>query len=560
MSKASEQIENIDVTYNLPDLPTAQHKAGLAGLLLMIKSMRRREITPVPEVLGSDISDATLRFDQDNIQALFDDLHGASLVEAKSRSRWANKRPKRVEEETDAKGKTTKRYVYEVVQPDAEFLVPFYPDGDGIWLRLWRQMVWGTLRGIPKTRRVYQERAEGRPSPEGQKCWTEMVKEERARRQGRAHTRGIASSVFVGAQDSNAERVPFRGVPHQNLLLHFWPLACLVFVPRTFAPDGEWRDAGYVVAVPEPLVLDEFLEDVQDLFGSLDPEPAGYRPRGALIDVPAEGGLEYLYHLARRRVAEREIAWSLAAVEVYHLEKRGNNIRTLAAERVLPGPTVLEDYEAIRARFFNPVYKTQRISNLLAGRPRFDGFDAPFSAYPVECFVGLRGRTPARVPFFGNDVRRTFHDIEEKLETLKGETAMPDETWDDALARRVFRMIQHYVRWKTEEKSGVKYEDFKATKGDDGRPIYPKAYREAQEKVCANAFLAMRGRRDEAFVEYFTGTICSVPQFLPQEEYVAVSQALMTDWSTVKTLSMLALSASSHFARGKAAQNEGESK
>ena len=76
--------------------------------------------------------------------------------------------------------------------------------------------------------------------------------------------------------------------------------------------------------------------------------------------------------------------------------------------------------------------------------------------------------------------------------------------------------------------------------------MYPQEYREAREKVCSDAFLAMRGRRDQEFVEYFTGTICSVPQYLSQEEYIAVARALMTDWERIKILSMLALSAHSY--------------
>jgi hypothetical protein len=40
----SSALRNAEVTlhYHLSDLPTAQHKAGLAGLLLLIESMRQR--------------------------------------------------------------------------------------------------------------------------------------------------------------------------------------------------------------------------------------------------------------------------------------------------------------------------------------------------------------------------------------------------------------------------------------------------------------------------------------------------------------------------------------
>lgn len=120
---------------------------------------------------------------------------------------------------------------------------------------------------------------------------------------------------------------------------------------------------------------------------------------------------------------------------------------------------------------------------------------------------------------------------------------MSSEEWDDQLARRVYHLIQNYVNHRTEEKSGIKYDDFKDKKDEKGKTIYPAKYTEAREKVCSDAFLAMRSRREQDFVEYFAGTICSVPQWLPEEEYVAVTRALMTEWEKVKTLSMLALSA-----------------
>jgi len=125
---------------------------------------------------------------------------------------------------------------------------------------------------------------------------------------------------------------------------------------------------------------------------------------------------------------------------------------------------------------------------------------------------------------------------------------MNEKDQDDLLARRVYRLIQAYVNYRTEKKSGKKYEDFKNNKDEKRRTIYPKEYREAREKVCSDAFLAMRGRREKDFVEYFTGTICSVPQWLPEEDYLAVSHALIAESEKVKTLAMLALSACSYLA------------
>jgi CRISPR-associated protein Cmx8 len=105
-------------------------------------------------------------------------------------------------------------------------------------------------------------------------------------------------------------------------------------------------------------------------------------------------------------------------------------------------------------------------------------------------------------------------------------------------------MVRAYVFRKTESRCGIKWEDFKDKRNAAGQLDVPEKYREAREKVCTGAFLAIRSRHSrEDFVSYFTGTICSVPQFLPESEYDALAESLLTDkWEEVKSLSMLALS------------------
>jgi CRISPR-associated protein Cmx8 len=111
------------------------------------------------------------------------------------------------------------------------------------------------------------------------------------------------------------------------------------------------------------------------------------------------------------------------------------------------------------------------------------------------------------------------------------------------LATRVHEMVRAYVMRRTERRSPIKWEEFKETT-DEGRK---KAYRLAREKVCTDAFLAMRSRRArEEFRDYFVGTICAVPQYLPEGDYRDIAGALATDrWEEVRSLAMLALSAHS---------------
>ena len=121
---------------------------------------------------------------------------------------------------------------------------------------------------------------------------------------------------------------------------------------------------------------------------------------------------------------------------------------------------------------------------------------------------------------------------------------------DQDLMERVYSLVRSYVFRKTETKSGIKWDDFKGNRVVDPstgkeRLDVPEKYRETREKVCTDSFLRLRAcHAREDFVSYFTGTICSVPHYLPEVEYQAVAQAILNEerWEDVKALAMLALS------------------
>lgn len=554
MDNGSE--EKIVLEYDLYSLPTAQHKAGLAGLILMIDSMKRRKMPNTPELVECTPNRAKIVFTKESMQAIFDDLYDASWIEVESKSKWSGKKHKNIIEidiETkDGKSKKEKRYIYDDFRPICKFLQTYYPDGDGIWLHLWRDMLWNTLRGKPLTRNVYKERAGETPtskkrvSSEAKDFLDGINKEKKYKERGKEYPESIASSAFIGAQDVSAEKIPFQGEVRHNFLLHFWTIVILVFIPRILDVKGVFNDRGFVLVIPEPSNLKKFVEDIKQLLKKLECEKSGYRPKTSIIYVPEEGGLEYLYNIARLKIENLDVSSFLNAVEIYQIEKRGNKISILSVERILSDPRILENYDTLRKQTKNPLFKVQGIKNLLQNKPWYSEMKSIFNNYPWEFFIRKKGETPVMIPFFGNDSRKKFEAIEKQVEILKeGGIPMNEELKDDQLAIRVYKLIQSYVFKKTEERSGIKYDDFKDNKDEKGRTIYPPKFIEDREKVCSGSFLAMRCRRENDFVEYFISTICSVPQWLPEEEYLSVSQALLTDWEKVKTLSMLALSANS---------------
>ena len=127
---------------------------------------------------------------------------------------------------------------------------------------------------------------------------------------------------------------------------------------------------------------------------------------------------------------------------------------------------------------------------------------------------------------------------------------MPEKTESKPLADRIYQVVRTFVMVRTERKCGIAWDQFKDRKITDptsGRISIdvPAPYRDARESVATNAFLRVRScKSKEDFMEFFTATICSVPQFLPVEQFREVTSALLDDnrWEETKALTMLALS------------------
>lgn len=523
--KKTQEAESITLTYDLSELPSAQHKAGLAGLLILIESLKAREQGPLPEIVLNGSRNVTVTLTQQSLGVLLDDVYDARWVEKQSASKWQGKTPKRIDEidrpQGDGKTKKEKRFVYDDFDPSGNAFAFWIQDGQkSLWLKLWRDMLWSVLRAQPATRGEYEKRANGQPVDTTAKLWDSLAKAQKDRTKGKFRVESIAGSLFVGAQDANAERVSFVGQVEHNLLLHFWQFSTPIFVPQIVdLKSGQREYAGYLLVIPEVADLRRYVGDMVGYWKRLEPDASGYRPRDALIDLPEEGGLEFLYHMAGMHAMQMDVAYDVTAIELYHLQKQGNNVRMLAAERMLPHARVLAEYESIRGVRANPYYKSLRIRNLLGGNPWHCGADEFFAHYPWEYFV-KNDKSP-RLPFFGNDVKRYFTRLDQQLNLLKENKAMNETDpaiKDDVLARRIYRLIGEYVNYKTDARSPVKYKDL--PRDAKGHVQFDSRFRDAREKVTSDAFLAMRSRRAEDFVEYFTGTICSVPHFVQESEFL----------------------------------------
>jgi CRISPR-associated protein Cmx8 len=563
---AETKSPQIVLTLEVDDLPTAQHRAGLAGLLLQVRSMQQRRLPPaaIPRVSKLSATSVELTLTSESVQGVMDDLYEARVAEVTTKSKWPGTKPLREEmvRQTDpetGKPKSVKQFVYPVVQPTSPVWEQcLQMPADHPWLKLWRDMIWSVPRGIYLTRVPFNQRSRREPCSEGDAVWQALVADARLREKGSVKTEEISSALMLSAQAFNAEAVPFVGRVDQNLLLHFWQVVTLSFVPQFLDIDGQYQHRGFVLAIPDVCDLRGFCEVFPlILHDDLGREKRGFRPADALIDIPAQANLEFLRHLkslAASKAGGEQWSGSVRAVESFHMQKTGNTIKLLAFERVANRPALIREYERLNQTYRNPLFRSAVLRGLLHDEPWYSMMVQTIAERPWPMFVESE-KTPRKVPRFGKDARKNFKAISEDTQDMKTDEMSEDQ----ALSTIIQRLIYKYVEGRAEAKTGKKVKDFKTEEvNGKKRRIYPKEFREAQQRVCSDVFLAMRSRHDQDFVEYFVGSICSVAQYLPATDYQFLTSVLLTrsdptptaskklTWEDVKAVAMVAVSACSY--------------
>jgi CRISPR-associated protein Cmx8 len=547
--QTTPEIAVLELDYNLAELPSSQHRAGLAGLVLMVQWLKRQDAHKgICDIIRLDERGATLRINKEGLAALFDEVYAASKEEQERQQPLKNRQkaiipPLREETraEIDPKSgreKTKTVYIYPSIVPQGAFLVDLDPSasGDkGLWIKLWRDVIWSIFRGVPATRKPFEDRAEGNQAKDAAAVWTDLV-------QPSDYPVELPSTYFIGAQAVNAENVPFKDRARFQFLLHFWPYAAQFYVPAVLNNDGERTFVGYALAIPDVANLGWFCEELPQVFRTRSVELAGYRPKGSVVDLAIESALDMLRRLRERLPIQASLHDLVLGIDVVHVEKQGNNIKTLGVGRIDPELVMIDDYARIKDSLWNPQFRKQRLLNLVNSRAWHAGFDEILCGRPYEQSIGNKA--------FRHDAREAFRQetvliVEEEKANMSDNTSYntaavaygdPVELSCEAL---VYRVVGIYLQRKLKSKYQLEWSAVKDT------PSRHKEYEETKEKVAREAFLAVRSRSGLDFADYFASTLCSVSQPLSEQQYVTLAQALYEDTDKVRTLTMLALSARS---------------
>jgi CRISPR-associated protein Cmx8 len=560
LAKAKIQPTAVDVltlNYQLAELPSSQHRAGLAGLTLVIKWLERQpsdspfkqkiERGAICKFIQLDDKGATLELNQMGVEALFDEIYAASTEEQERSQLLKNKQkeiiqPRREEERTitDDKGKakTKKVYIYPVVVPAGSFLADSSYDKsidgkNGHWIKLWRDMVWSILRGVPATRKPFEERAEGLYSDDAVSVWKQLV-------QPAEFTVDLPSTYFLGAQANNAENVPFKDRARFQFLLHFWLFAAQIYVPAVVNNEGKRDFVGYALAIPDVSNLKRFCDRLPKVLAERGIELSGYRPRECIVDLAIESALDLMRRLSDRltqTTGEQRTASSVLGIDVIHTEKQGNNVRVLGVSRLQPEDSMVNEYTQIRDGFWSPLFRRQCLLNLVNHQPWYNGFDALLCTLPYEQSI--------ENDYFCRDVREKLRVLIDEGRKMDETTTLNDST---EIQLMVSRLVSNYVSRKLKAKYDLEWKpEWKGLKTDElnQRSDYKK-YAEMKAKVAKSAFLDIRSRTEQMdFINYFVSSLCSVPQHMKSSDFVDLTKALYQETDRIRTLTLLALSANS---------------
>jgi CRISPR-associated protein Cmx8 len=532
--------DQLVLPYSLSELPSSQHRAGLAGLVLtaqwLDKQPSREGLFDV-KVLNED--EAVLTLDKTGFARAFGRLYEPEIVERvepKARKKTDEPLVRTIEREIVKKGvtKTETHYVYEQVMPKGAWLEEVEPSGSpGLWVKVWREFVWSVSRGLPTQRLPYSSRRgprkPGTPS-DVEAEWKSLA----SNPEGHVE---LPSTYSLGTMTKTPEGMPVTDKARHRFLLHFWTLVASIYIPQTLDPHEETQRFGssYVVAIPDIANLRAFCEALPDSLRQRDHRAVGYRPRGALISLPAEAALDMASRM-RDRVAAREGATSLADLvlgyDVIEAAKDGNNVRVRCALRVDPEDAMIDDYDRLRAVFRDPFFRHRRLLNLVSGRPWYQGFPDLFRTIPYKTQgIGSSG--------FRGDARTAFQEnmpTDEQPSEPNPEIEQSEAPKEFSLERTVYNQVNRYVHARLKAKYNLTYAEARDSDRLDD-------FNNRRQKVAKEAFLAIRSRTGAAFVDYFAGTLGSVPHRFSADRFVTFSRILRESPEDVRALTLLALSA-----------------
>lgn len=508
--RRKQTLANLELEYRLSELPSAQHRAGLAGLVLMVQWLEQQgKMKGVCKITKLDPYGAVFQLDRKGLGSLFNELFAAS---------W---RPRRNAED-----------IRDAV-PNGAFLAEYDPSGEAkLWLSLWQEIVLTVLRNRTCSRLPFVARANGQEVKEAEPSWRKLCMNV---------TEQLSGTFLLRARAKNAEQVPFLTTAHCKFLLYFWSLVMWNYRLALLNRDDKLELSSYIIAIPDVADLELFCKVFPQMLRDRSTEKIGARiPKASLVYSSAEASLAALRMLQKHLPPHSSPQQAVLGMEVVQVDRTKHDIAIRDFRRITVEPALLETYSIVEATTTNRLFRRQQVSNLVNDAASWIGFASLFGIEPVNKTIGSYT--------FCQACRSLYEQYLEKNSDMplskKSVESSADETNKSgsreaptSLEEAVYEIVRTYLNRKVAIKNGLSWKDIKHDKKQK------EVYNRKKQDMVRMTFYSVRSRSGEDFVEFFTATLCSVSQQMSEQGFLRIAQGLFDEPEKVRTLTLLALSA-----------------
>ena len=551
----------VTLKYVLSQLPSSQHRAGLAGLILMIwwlqeqpefKSLVDAEL----KIADLDTDTVTVQFNLAGFTALMKSHFSAAFEERERQKKRTNSKQKyrtikrQVRDPKTNKTKLTTFYIYTDIVPQGDLVRSFKPANSNnlLWTKLWQEVTWNILRPRDKQRLPFKAIANSTEPSEIEKTWNLL--------QDKPNSKvSLSSTYMLGAQAKNNEGVPFTDVAKYQFLLNFWSYVARIYLPLRIDTKGKAKLHGYAIAIPDVRNLAAFCQHFPSILRQRNTKELWDKPRSAIVHNLEEAGLDSLdsiHTYLSQLKSGLNIDKLLFGVDVFHIVKPQNKPQSkpqiLSIQRYPPNSNAIAEFTQLQDKLYNPLFRQQYWQNLIRDRPRIEGFYTLLRDLPTTETIKNNSfcrdfRTVFSPP--NNPMEQEEIDNTTSKDTIEpSKTSQPNETKEISIESLLLRLLKTYTRHQLERRFKLKWnKDWDNRKPEDLKKI--KAYQNYKEKrkqiIVDLHHDFRRPREDNEFLAYFAAKFTDVYQYITTEEYLLLAQLIQTQPEQIRILCLLAL-------------------
>ncbi len=475
--KVTKNKNLVTLKYVLSQLPSSQHRAGLAGLVLIIQWLQKRSefknlANAKLKVTDLDADTVTVQFNLAGFTALMKAHFSAAFEEREREKKRANSKQKfktikrKVHNPDTGKTKETTFYIYTDIVPKGDLVRSFDPANSQnlVWTKLWQEVTWAVLRPRDKQRLPFKAMANDIEPSEIEKIWNLL--------QNKPDSKiPLSSTYMLGAQKKNNDGVPFTDLARDRFLLNFWSYVARIYLPIIVDMKGKVKLKGYAIAIPDIRHLAAFCEHFSAILQQRKTEELWGKPRSAIVRNLEEAGLDSLgsiYNYLSKLKPELNIDKLLFGVDVFHIvrpqDKPQSKPQILSIQRYQPNQEAIAEFTQLQHKLFNPLFRQQYWQNLIRDRPRIEGFYALLQDAPTAKTIknGLfchdfRTVFSQKNPMEQQETEAVTSQKAEKSNNINNSES--NESKKISIESLLLRLLKTYTRHQLEHRSGLKWDE-----------------------------------------------------------------------------------------------------